>query len=219
MASHKGACWDPYSIFYTTTPFISVKSKYPGIHSLFYADDTQIYLSFSLELTTVFSLIESCIRDVFSWMVANKLSVNPNKMEYLLFNPKYFNNPNCSINIDSSIISPNNSAKNLGVIFQSDMSMDKHIFAIAKSCFLQRHDFHRIRPLIFKTAAITVANAFVYSHLDYCYSLFYGIPKYSIHRLQKIQNTTARTVTRISRFTHVTPIRKSLYTGHQYYIV
>ena len=50
-------------------------------------------------------------------MIANKLSVNPHKAEYLLFNPKHFNNPNCSINIDYSIILPNDSAKNLGVVF------------------------------------------------------------------------------------------------------
>ena len=56
-------------------------------------------------------------------MVAKKLSVNPNKTVYLLFNPKHFINPNCSINIDFNIISPNNSAKNLSVIFQSDTSM------------------------------------------------------------------------------------------------
>ena len=34
------------------------------------------------------------------------------------------------------------------VVFQSDMSMDKHISAIVESCFLQLRDFHRIRPLI-----------------------------------------------------------------------
>ena len=50
-------------------------------------------------------------------MVANKLAVNSNKTEYLLFNPKHFNNPNFSINIDSIIISPNDSAKNCGVVF------------------------------------------------------------------------------------------------------
>ena len=76
------------------------------IYSHFYANDIQIYLSFSPELTTVFSLIELCIKDIFSWMITNKLSINPNKMEYLLFNPKYFNNPNCSINIECNIIWP-----------------------------------------------------------------------------------------------------------------
>ena len=191
-----------YSLY--TKSLLSVKYKYPGNRSHFYADDTQIYLSFSPELTTVFSLIESRIKDIFSWIVANKLSVNPNKMEYLLFNPKHFNNQNCSININSNIILPNNSAKNLGVVFQSDVSMDKHISAIVKSRFLQLCDFHCIRPLISKNAAITLANAFVHSHLDNSNSLFYGLPKYSIHRLKKIQNTTAHSYTYFSFYSHYT---------------
>ena len=44
-------------------------SKYPGLHCHFY-DDTQIYLPISPELTSyAFSSIESCIEDVFSWMI------------------------------------------------------------------------------------------------------------------------------------------------------
>ena len=77
-------------------------------------------------------------------MISNKLSVNPNKTEYLLFNLKHFNNSNSSINIDSNFISPNESAKNLGVIFHSDTSMDKHISAMIKLCFFQLRNFHRI---------------------------------------------------------------------------
>ena len=77
-------------------------------------------------------------------MVAKKLFVSPIKTEYLFFNPKHFNYPNCSINIDSNIISPNNSAKNLGVF------MDKHLSAKVKSCFLQLRDYHSIHPSISK---------------------------------------------------------------------
>ena len=99
----------------------------------------------------------------------------------------------------------------LGVVFQSDMSMDKYISGTGKSCFLQLRDFHCIRPLISKTAAITLANAFKHCYLDYCNSLFYGLSKYSFHCLQKIQNTTARMVTSTSRFTHIMPILKSIH--------
>ena len=84
-----------YSLY--TTPLLSVIFNHPGIQCHFYADDTQIYLSFSPEFAlSAFSIIESCIRDVFSWMISNKLSVNPNKTEYLLFNP---NNVNLPVNI------------------------------------------------------------------------------------------------------------------------
>ena len=37
--------------------------------------------------------MESCIRDVFAWMTSNKLFVNPNKTENLLFNPNDENLP------------------------------------------------------------------------------------------------------------------------------
>ena len=63
--------------------------------------------------------------------------------------------------------------------------MNKYISSIIKSCFLQLRDFRRIYPFISKKAAITLANTFVHSHLDFCNSLFYGFPKYSIPRLHK----------------------------------
>ena len=47
-----------------------------------------------------------------------------------------------------------------------------------------------------QSAAITFANAFMYSRLDYYNSLFYDMPKYCINRLQKIQMSVARIFTR-----------------------
>ena len=81
-----------YSLY--TTPLLSVIYNHPGIQSHFYANNTQIHVSFSPEFTSLaLSAIESCIRDVFSWMTSNKLCVNPNKTEYLLFNPSNINPP------------------------------------------------------------------------------------------------------------------------------
>ena len=89
--------------------------------------------------------------------------------------------------------------------------MDKHISSLTKSCFLQLHDLRRIRPFISRTAAITIANVFVHSRLDFYISLFYSLPTYSNHRLQKVQNTVARIVTNSSHFSHITPTFKSVH--------
>ena len=48
---------------------------------------------------------------MFLWMTSNKLSVNPNKTENLLFNPSNINPPGNTINLGSNIISPSDSAK------------------------------------------------------------------------------------------------------------
>ena len=95
-------------------------------------------------------------------MISNKLSVNPNKSEYLLFNPNNLNLPVNIVNLSSDTIFPSDSAKNFGVICQTDMSTDKYISSIVKSCFLQLHDFRCIRPFISKITAITLANSFVH---------------------------------------------------------
>ena len=46
----------------------------------------------------------------------------------------------------------------------------------------------------------------VFSHLDYCNSLLFGISKYLILKMQSIQNCAARTILEKSKFTRVTPL-------------
>ena len=47
---------------------------------------------------------------IYSWMISNKLSVNLNKTEYLLFSSLSIIPPVSVINLDSNAISPTNSA-------------------------------------------------------------------------------------------------------------
>ena len=53
--------------------------------------------------------------------------------------------------------------------------------------------------------------AFVLSRLDYCNSLLAGCPKYLLSKLQKVQNNTARLISRTTRSAHVTPMLHSLH--------
>ena len=85
------------------------------------------------------------------------------------------------------------------------------ISSIIKSCFVQLRHFYHIRSLISKTAAITLANSFIYFCPDYYNSLFYGLPNYFIHHLQKVQNTAAHIFTCSVCLSHITPIFKFLH--------
>jgi len=67
-----------------------------------------------------------------------------------------------------------------------------------------------IRPYLdFKTAN-TIATSIVYSKLDYCNSLYYNLPYCQLNS-QQIQNCLARAVFKAHKFTHTTPILKSLH--------
>ena len=50
------------------------------------------------------------------------------------------------------------------------------------------------RPLLSQSTALTLACGVVNSRLDYCNSLLNGAPASSINKLQRVQNTAARTV-------------------------
>ena len=57
----------------------------------------------------------------------------------------------------------------------------------------------------------TVACAIVGARLDYCNSILYGTSEYNISRLQRMQNTRARVVTRTKKFDHITPVLRCLH--------
>src|SRR5579872_6220794 len=51
-----------------------------------YADDTQLYISFSSsDSDFALSQLSSSLDSVYSWLTANRLCVNPSKTEYILF--------------------------------------------------------------------------------------------------------------------------------------
>ena len=67
------------------------------------------------------------------------------------------------------------SARNLGFIFDSDMSFTDQINSLSNSCHFHIRDIRRIRHLLPLSAATALANSLVSSKLDHCNSLYNGI--------------------------------------------
>jgi len=109
------------------------------------------------------------------------------------------------LNNTSSLITTH-SARNLGFIFDEHLTFSDQISALSKSCYYHIRELHCIRPYLdFKTAS-TIATSMVHSKLDYCNSLYYNLPQSQIKRLQNIQHSLARAVTRTPKSSHITPL-------------
>ena len=102
-------------------------------------------------------------------------------------------------------------SKQLGVWFNSDFYLPKHVQNVCKSCFLKLCDFRHVRRFLTHDVSVLVANALVSSQLDYCNSLFSSLSKFNLCKLQFIQNSAARIVSITSRYTIITPVLKKLH--------
>ena len=98
-----------------------------GFH--FYADDTQLYLSFSSldgdDQVSSVCQIESCVRDIDLWMARNKFKLNRDKTELLVIGSKHRPCPSLdSILVGDCRVHLSNTARNIGVVFDQTLSLD-----------------------------------------------------------------------------------------------
>ena len=110
-----------------------------------------------------------------------------------------------SIIIGDTLIKPLESVRNLGSWFDAHMRMNVHIGKICSKAFRGLYNIRQIRKFLTVQSTKTPVHAFISSHLDYCNALLFGLPKYQLDRLQKVQNAAARVIFQIPKFEHITP--------------
>ena len=115
------------------------------------------------------------------------------------------------IKVSIITITPFDSARNLGVIFDASLPMLDHISSVSKSCFMAIRDLRCIRNTLDSTTAKTIATSQIHSKVDYCNSLFLNLTRCQLDRLQLILNSAARALSKTPRFTHISPVLKSLH--------
>ena len=67
-----------------------------------------------------------------------------------------------------------------------------------------------IRHYLTESSSKTLITSTVLTRLDYCNSVYIGLPQKSLHRLQLTQNLAARTIQRIHHYHHITPVLQQL---------
>ena len=188
--------------------------KHLGDSYHLYADDGQLWITFYQHaLDNSIIQMEECVAAVQRWMSDHQLKMNNDKTEVLLIASKQVSQKigQCSLQIGDHTITPSVTARNIGVVMDSQASMEAHITAVCKSCYMHIYNLNRIRRYLNYESLECMVHAFITSKLDYCNALYCGLPSSLMRRLQLIQNTTARILTRSNRQDSITPVLYALH--------
>jgi len=137
--------------------------------------------------------MESCILDIRTWMLTDKLKLNDDKTEFMLIGTKQ---QLSKVNIDSLTIgnievTPVTAARNLGTWLDSNQNLQEQIHKTCKSGFFYLHNIWRIRKSLSQESARTLVHALIMGRIDYCNRLLFNVPSVHLLKLQRLQNAAA----------------------------
>ncbi len=146
-------------------------------------------------------------------MTSNFLLLNSEKTEVLIIGPKTptSNNLEHCLTLDGCSVNSSSSVRNLGVLFNSNLSFDSHVSSICKTAFFHLKNISKLRPMLSMSNAEILIHAFMTSRLDYCNALLGGCSARLINKLQMVQNAAARVLTRTRKYEHISPVLSTLH--------
>ena len=185
-------------------------TRFPGVGVHTSGEHVVVFTNLANQQEAI-NAMESCIRDIKSWMYSDKL--DDDKTEFIIIGTRQqlskvkINN----IVMGESEIKPVSSVRNLGAWFDDKCSMAIHITKMCSSSFYHLHNIRRIRNYLSQDAAESWIHSFITCRVDYCNSLLYGVPAYQLEKLQRVQNAAARLIFKEHKFCHITPLLQNLH--------
>ena len=146
----QGSVLGPLLFTIYMTPLASILKLHSTTYHL-YADDTQLFQEFSQSDNTspeiAIRKMERCVISIRQWMKTNMLKLNDDNTEILIIRQKSAHQhllPE-SVRIGNTNVTPNTHARNLGVTFDCNMSLERHVTNISRTAYYHLHSIGRIR--------------------------------------------------------------------------
>ena len=85
-----------------------------------------------------------------------------------------------------------NEVRSLGVLLDPMLTMESQVASAVRPAHFHLRRIAQLRPYLDTEALTTLVHALVISRVDYCNSLYVGLPLRLMRRLQMVQNVVAR---------------------------
>jgi hypothetical protein len=157
-----------------------------------FADDTTIYYS-SDNIDNIYLKINEDLKSVADWFRANKLTLNINKTNYIIFTKSARErNNNKTIQIGSDIIKKVRHMKFLGIIIDEMLDWHCHIGHCKNKISSGLYALNTLKHLLPSRQLKTLYYSLIHPYLNYGILLWGGTNKSYTHKLEVLQNKSIR---------------------------
>ena len=165
-----------------------------------FADDHQLIKQFviSFQRTALGESIQNLLEHIGKWMKEYFLCLNQGKTKILVLAPPSVQSEIVinGVFLENVCIRFVTSAKNLGVILDNVLSFEQQINKVVKTCYMTIKKLTQIKGFLSQQELQQLVSSDIFSHMDYCNSLYYGINNNLLVKLQRVQNCAARLVSK-----------------------
>lgn len=179
-----------------------IASRY-GLSIQFYADDSQLYISFHpcrpSELVDITENVNKCLGEIKAWMVRNFMKLNETKTELLIMGkPLVLQKCNLKVELQfgSTVIVPTeckgDNWKSLGVKLDEALNMERQINSVRQKCSWTMTNIRTIGRYLDEEVKVMLVKQLIISKLDYCNSLYMNLPNKRLRKLKSILNGCIR---------------------------
>ena len=148
-----------------------------------FADDNNLFFQDD-DLDNLVFTINSELREVSSWLIANRLTLNVDKSNIVLFQNK--SKLKLDISLNGEKLKQTAFVKYLGVLIDERLSWDKHIFMITKKIQQGIGMISKIRHGIPSKMLKPLFSSFVTSHVNYAIEAWGGTKMTNKMRIEKL---------------------------------
>ena len=175
-----------------------IKNSLNYLNNVLFADDTCLFAS-NKNIEVLIESVNQDLRSVNNWLKANKLSLNIEKSNYIIFNRRKKIPPDIpNIMIDNVSLKKVPDINFLGFQITSNLSWNLHIKFISNKINKIRRILFLIRDSLTKSSKIMIYNSLVYPNLIYGNVLWGKAPKSIMKTLIVSQKRLIRTIMNVN---------------------
>ena len=180
-----------------------------NLQTILFADDTTVSSS-DVDLRFLTQTTNEELFKIEQWTILNKLTLNADKTEFLVFSNRKIQNFNNSIILNNTQVTPSLSCKFLGIHLDNKLTFKKHIDYVLGKISRLTGILFRIRDSLTLKARLDYYYAFIYPYLNYNVTVWGGTYETTLQPLVLQHKKVIRTIANADYRDHTTQIFANL---------